>query len=106
MNPPTIDLEKTRRENIRWLLLQTLNSARPVGASESVMHSAITAVLPDITIRELRIALEYLESRDLLEITGKGSQPLWFAKLTRHGIDLVEYTIDCEPGIARPQKYW
>ena len=30
----------------------------------------------------------------------------WTARLTRHGRDFVEYTIDAEPGIARPKKYW
>ena len=31
---------------------------------------------------------------------------MWFADLTRLGVDLAEYTIDCQPGIARPDKYW
>ena len=30
----------------------------------------------------------------------------WHSKLDRLGIDMVEYTIDCQAGIARPQKYW
>jgi len=30
----------------------------------------------------------------------------WTAELTRHGVDVVEYTVECEPGIARPKKYW
>ena len=25
---------------------------------------------------------------------------------SRYGVDIAEYTIDCEPGIARPAKYW
>ena len=33
-------------------------------------------------------------------------QGRWFADLTRIGVDLAEYTIPCEPGIARPEKYW
>jgi hypothetical protein len=27
------------------------------------------------------------------------------AELTRYGVDIVEYTIACEPGIARPKKW-
>ena len=23
-----------------------------------------------------------------------------------HGTDVAEYTVECDPGIARPQKYW
>jgi hypothetical protein len=58
-----------------------------------------------ITRLELRRELDYLEERELLEISGRDSVQ-WNAKLTRVGVDLVEYTIPCEPGIARPQKYW
>ncbi len=101
-----VDLEKSRRETLRWLILQTLNSARPIGASEVLILTALQAVLPDYTQREVRCELDYLESRELLAVTGRGMQPAWFAKLTRHGVDVVEYTCACEPGIARPQKYW
>ncbi len=27
-------------------------------------------------------------------------------RIRDHGTDLAEYTVDCEPGIARPVKYW
>ena len=30
----------------------------------------------------------------------------WFADLTRYGVDVAEYTVDCQPGVARPAKYW
>lgn len=103
MNP---DLEKARRENLRWLILLALNSAQPVGASEHVVFSAITPMMPDLTQLELRRSLDYLATRDLVIITGRNSQPAWFCKLDRYGADLVEYAVDCEPGIARPAKYW
>jgi len=32
--------------------------------------------------------------------------PQWRAKLTRIGTDGGEYTAPCDPGIARPAKYW
>lgn len=103
---PEIDIERARRENVRWLILQTLNSARPIGACESLILSTIQAVVPDLTERELRIELQYLSDRKLLEITGQEIQPQWFASLLRHGVDVVEYTVPCQPGIARPKKYW
>ena len=49
--------------------------------------------------------MEYLQGRQLLDIEGEDSD-VWFAKLTRAGIDVVEYTVPVEPGIARPRKYW
>jgi hypothetical protein len=103
MNP---DIEKARRENLRWLILLALNSAQPVGAGEQVVFSAITPMVPDLTQLELRRSLDYLAERNLITITGRGEQPQWFCKLDRYGIDVVEYTVACEPGIARPNKYW
>jgi hypothetical protein len=102
----TPDIEKSRRENLRWLILLALNSAQPVGASEQVVHSAITPMMPDLTQLELRRNLDYLAERELITITGRGTQPQWFCKLDRYGIDVVEYTVECDAGIARPNKYW
>jgi hypothetical protein len=103
MNP---DIEKARRENLRWLILLALNSAQPVGTSEQVIFSAISPMMPDLTQLELRRSLDYLAERDLIKITGRDMQPQWFCKLDRYGIDVVEYTVECEQGIARPKKYW
>ena len=102
---PMIDPEKARRENLRWYILLTLNSARPLGTSEAVVLSTIQGIIPDCTIRELRNELGYLEQRELLTLKGLNG-PCWHADLTRIGIDVVEYTVDCDAGIARPQKYW
>jgi hypothetical protein len=102
MNKP--DLDKARRETNRWLILQTLDCARPLGAGESLLISALSDTVK-ITQLELRRELDYLHERQLVELSGRNG-PQWHAKLTRDGIDVVEYTVDCEPGIARPQKYW
>jgi len=102
----TPDVEKARRENLRWIILLALNSAQPVGTSEAVVLSAIQPMLPDITPLEVRRNLGYLEERNLITITGRNTQPHWFCKLDRFGIDIVEYTVPCDAGIARPVKYW
>jgi predicted ArsR family transcriptional regulator len=98
------DLEKAQRELNRWLILQCLNLSRPIGAGEGLLLQALTDTV-SITQQELRCELDYLEERKLVEIKGRQG-PQWHMKLTRHGIDVVEYTVDVEPGIARPQKYW
>lgn len=100
-----IDSHRLRREALRWLVLLTLNNARPIGAFEGPVLSVAQAEYPDATALELRRELEYLHERALIELQRQPSGR-WFAKLTRHGIDLAEYTTDCEPGIARPAKYW
>lgn len=100
-----IDSAKARRESMRWTILLTLNNARPIGAHEHLIRTTIMAIYPDVTPHELRVQLDYLSDRRLIEIERDPSGP-WRAELSRCGIDLVEYTIPCEPGIARPEKYW
>lgn len=100
-----IDFSKARRENMRWLILSTLDRARPAGAPEMLILSIITALLPDATRLEIRRELDYLEGRGLLKIEDK-DLGVWRAELTRAGVDVVEYTVPCEPGIARPEKYF
>jgi hypothetical protein len=102
-----MDIQKARRENLRWVILLALNSARPYGTSESVVFTAVVSAiaLHDLTQLELRRELDYLAERELVEVTERDS-PAWYCKLTRHGVDVVEYTLPCDPGIARPAKYW
>ena len=100
-----IDPTRVRREALRWLVLLVLNNARPIGAFEGPVLSVAQAEYPDATSLELRRELEYLAERALIRLD-KQPGGRWFAQLTRHGTDLAEYTVDCEPGIARPAKYW
>lgn len=99
-----IDLARARREELRWLILRSLYAAQPVGASETIIRNAIDPCIPDLTIAELRRELDYLEERDLVAISER-LRPIWFAKINRHGVDIVEYTVECEPGIARPKQW-
>lgn len=100
-----VDMEKIRREQMRWLMLLALNHARPYGTYEEVLLSTAQAIYADTTALEVRRTLDYLEDRSLVQLR-KEPSGRWWADLTRHGTDIVEYTIDCEPGIARPEKYW
>lgn len=100
-----IDHARLRREALRWLILLTLNNARPVGAYEAVVLSVAQSEYPDATPLELRREMDYLDDRKLVTIDKQPSGK-WFAELTRHGVDVTEYTVDCDPGIARPKKYW
>lgn len=100
-----IDIEKQKREQLRWLILETLNSARPIGANEGLVLNVVNDVQGGVTTLELRRELDYLADRELVEVTGKNS-PIWHAELTRVGVDVVEYTVECDAGIARPRKYW
>lgn len=100
-----VDMVKLRREDIRWQILLTLNNARPIGAYEEVVLTVVRASYPDATALEVRRELDYLTDRELVEIR-KEPAGRWFAELSRYGVDVAEYTVDCDPGIARPTKYW
>lgn len=100
-----IDQAKIRRESLRWLIILTLNTARPIGAYEGPILSVAQSEYPDASPLELRRELDYLADRELVKLEKQPSGK-WFADLTRIGTDLAEYTIPCEPGIARPEKYW
>ena len=100
-----INMQKARREELRWLILNALYAAQPIGTSETVIKNAIEPVILDITVLEIRKELDYLAERDLVAVAHRDA-PVWTAKINRHGIDVVEYTVDCLPGIARPKQWW
>lgn len=100
-----MDLEKSKREHLRWQMLVAVNASRPVPLNEQLMLSVLQDVPLHITPLELRRELDYLEDRGLIELTGRHGQ-VWSATLTRYGVDVVEYTVDVDPGICRPTKYW
>lgn len=99
------DMQKVRRESMRWQLLNALNKARPIGANDVLLLSVMQCIYPDCTVKELHTQLEYLQDRKLVEVV-KQPDGHWFSKLTHYGVDIVEYTVDCFAGIARPNKYW
>lgn len=100
-----MDISKSRRETMRWTALLTLNHARPMGAHAALVLSVLRSIFKDATILELQREMEYLDARGLVELI-REQDGTYSAKLTRDGIDVVEYTVDCDPGIARPIKYW
>lgn len=94
-------MQRQRREAIRWYLLVALNVARPAGAPVPMLLSVIQATYADATEHEVRLELDYLGDRKLIEVDKKPTGQ-WHCELNRLGVDFVEYTIKAEPGIARP----
>ncbi len=93
---------RARREAIRWHLLDLANLSRPNGINVVAMLPVIQSVYPDATLQEVRRELDYLESREMATIA-KDPLDHWFVELTRTGIDFAEYTIEAQPGVARPR---
>jgi hypothetical protein len=99
-----VEFEKHQREEARWRILRDIGRPNPV--AETLIWRHLTDDLHlQITPHGLRRELDYLDERKLIKISGK-EHPIWLSELTREGIDVIEYTIPCEAGIARPQKYW
>lgn len=98
-------LEKAKREELRWHILRTLDAGRPQPVAETLILRVVGDIGHEVSPNELRRELDYLRDRKLIEIQGEEG-PAWLCDLTRYGVDIVEYSIDCEPGIARPKQYW
>ncbi|KPA90618.1 hypothetical protein PF66_02679 [Pseudomonas asplenii] len=96
-----IDTAKVRRESLRWYIILTLNTSRPVDPHEAVVLATIQGIYPDATQLEVRRELDYLADRSLVTLQ-KSPQGQWICGLTHYGVDIAEYTIPCNPGIARP----
>ena len=105
MNEDTLRIQaaRARREFIRWVLLLAANINRPTHSTLRFLQQVVQGEYPDATEMEVRRELDYLESRDLVKVF---TDPLGqvSADLTRFGIDIAEYTVEVEPGIARPPK--
>jgi len=99
------DMEKSRRETLRWMILSSLNFARPAGAGERVILAALKGEIRDLTRLELRREMDYLSGCGLVDLENACTSH-WHARLTRQGVDVVEHTVEAQPGIARPPKYW
>lgn len=97
--------EKIRREGMRWHIINTLNKARPYTTHELFLLDVMRSIYGDVTPLELRQQLEYLSDRKLITLS-KEPSGAWYSDLTHTGVDIAEYTIDCEAGIGRPVKYW
>ena len=95
--------DRARREFIRWIVLLAANINRPTHSTLRFLLSVVKGEYQDVTELQIRRELDYLESRDLVKVF---TDPLGqvSADLTRYGMDIVEYTVPVEPGIARPPK--
>ena len=100
-----VDIEKAQRESTRWRILCVLQAGRPLPVSEDIIARALEDASMRITPSLLRRELDYLQDRKLVTLHGLDS-PVWSAQLTHYGVDVVEYTVECFPGIARPRKWY
>ena len=86
-----------------WDILRTLRISGHLGATERMIREVLVAGYLGITRHWLRDQLAYLESRKLIAIERHAVDP-WRVVLTRHGYDVADYQVACEPGIRRPPR--
>lgn len=98
-----IDMLRAQREETRWRILRALDAGRPNPVSETIVLRVLQDIKLSVTVSGLRRELDYLEERGLIKLDR--DDPTWSADLTRLGVDLVEFTVPCDPGIARPKKW-
>jgi hypothetical protein len=101
-------IDRVRRESLRWQILLVLYHCRENFTRESQILAVIDDSIDNCFMHELRRELSYLESKKLLKIEQKSTAcgKVWSAQIEHAGVDFVEYNSDDLTGIARPAKYW
>ena len=99
------DFARHRRETIRWIMLLALNNSRPIRAAEKLLLDVVADSFTDTSQQEIRRELMFIEGMNLVDVTRHPSGK-WFAELTAQGVNVIEYSVECPIGIARPEKYW
>lgn len=95
-----VELQK-QIELARWLILKTAGNSGYLGATETMIAAVLDGEVA-LSKQQLRTEIDYLENRKLVTTKRDEVKP-WRIFLSRHGRDIVDYQVDCEPGIARPK---
>ena len=99
------ELEQSERETARWVTLHALYHGAGYPVAERLVLSVLEAVPIQASAGDVRAHLSYVASAGLASIEYL-SNGTWVARITRAGMDVVEYNAECPVGIARPKKYW
>lgn len=101
-----IDTGRPREEQVRWIILLTLNNSRPSPAAAMLLLNVVRGTgWTDASAMEVFQEAQYLERRSLLKILQE-PDGTWLAEPTRYGTDVANFTLPVEPGIARPPYKW
>ena len=96
-------IEKAKRELLRWYILVALDQIRPQLANEQLLIELVQSSFGEaIDVPQLHRELDYLAERGLVKIDRRRRK--WCSRLTWHGIDVVDYTVEVYPGVARPPE--
>ena len=96
-------IDRTHLPGLRWAILRTAMVGGHIGCTDRMALDVVRAGYLGVELREVRDEIAYLADRRLVAVRRSDSAP-WRLTLTRHGRDLVDYTVDCQAGIARPPR--
>ena len=96
-----MNIEQINRERLRWHILSALNRFRPSHPALNTLAYALSRTDTPHTLSDIIRELDYLGSRGLLSYSGNPHNPV--IAISRVGVDVVEGTVPCEPGIARTE---
>ena len=68
--PQPLNIEKQRREQLRWIIMTALDAARPLGANEQLILSVVRELIMDLTPRELKAWSQNLGHESVLTSLG------------------------------------
>lgn len=102
MSKHQIHYDQLAREDLRWRILSTMEAGRPNSVSEDLIFRIAKDVGLDITLRDIRNEMTWLEDQNLIQLTHRGK--LWMGRILSTGVNVVEYNVDAPVGIARPHR--
>jgi len=95
-------------KRLSWVCLDCLGVSRPNQMTLSDLLDWAQAEDPDSNLREIRLVVNFLAIGGLVTLTEgtptTSTHEQQRVALTKLGIDVVEYTVDCPAGIDRPAK--
>lgn len=86
-----------QRQELRCRILKVLDAQRPKAIADSILLRVLLEQHLQTTAEELRMELAYLAEKHLVWDTS--TDKTFMATLTAHGVDVIELTADCPPGI-------
>ena len=89
--------------SLRWTIMRTIMVGGHLGATDRMCKEVAAAEFMGVTRQLVRNEIKYLEDRGLVDVT-RSEVAAWRMTLNRHGRDIVDYTVPCLPGIARPER--
>jgi len=93
----------TAAENreVRGWILQICNRAQPYGASFTIIETTLLETGFHVSLSEIKSHLKYLEQKGYIrsEFIQKDGVKRWVNYITPKGVDLIEATIEQDPGV-------